>query len=70
MTLQEILQSLETLSEEEQDILFEILHQRRNPNQKYSLIHFLRGKYVDVMTSSDEVAAGKEQEIEWENYLN
>jgi len=70
MTLQEILQSLETLSEEEQDILFEILRQRRNPNQKYSLIHSLRGKYVDVMTSSDEFAARKEQEIDWENCLN
>ncbi len=67
MTLQEILQSLETLSEEEQDILLEILRQRRNPNQKYSLIHSLRGKYADVTTSSDEFAARKEREIDWEN---
>jgi len=70
MTLQEILQSLETLSEEEQDILLEILRQRRNPNQKYSLIHSLRGKYAGVTTASDEFAARKEQEIDWENCLN
>ncbi|MFP4134368.1 MAG: hypothetical protein ACLFTJ_09455 [Halothece sp.] len=63
MTLQEIIQTLETLSPEEQDILLEVLHQKRNSTQKSSLIHSLRGKYADVTSSSDDFAQRKQQEI-------
>ena len=67
MSLQEIIQSLETLSEKEQEILLDILRQRRNNKEKISLIHSLRGKYARVNTSSDEFAQRKQEEIDREN---
>lgn len=67
MRLQEILQALETLSENEQEILFDVLRQRRNDKEKASIINSLRGKYTQVTTSSDEFSQSKQEEIEREN---
>lgn len=67
MSLQEILQSLEILSENEQEILLEVLQQRRNNKEKTSIIDSLRGKYAKVKTSSDEFSQIKQEEIEKEN---
>lgn len=67
MSLQEILQSLETLSENEQEILFDVLRQKRNDKEKASIINSLRGKYAQVTTSSDEFSQSKQEEIQREH---
>ena len=67
MSLQEILQSLETLSENEQEILFDVLRQKRNDKEKVSIINSLRGKYAQVTTSSDEFSQSKQEEIQREH---
>ena len=59
MSLQEILQSLETLSENEQEILLDILRQRQNDQEKTSIIGSLRGKYAKVTESSDQFSQRK-----------
>jgi len=67
MNLQEILQSLETLSENEQEILLDILQQRQNDQEKTSIIDSLRGKYAKVTESSDKFSQRKHEKIEKEN---
>ncbi|MEL7034143.1 MAG: hypothetical protein AAFO04_00770 [Cyanobacteria bacterium J06592_8] len=63
MKLQEIIDSLETLSQEEQDTLFEIL--RKKQARKFLSAHSLRGKYANISTSSDDFARRKQQEIDF-----
>ena len=67
ITLQEIINSLASLSKEDQDFLFEILSKRREEETKQVIIHSLRGKYSNLATSSDDFAGKKQIEIALEN---
>jgi hypothetical protein len=67
LTLQEIINSLESLSTEDQDFLFETLRKRREEESKQVVIHSLRGKYSNLATSSDDFAVKKQAEISLEN---
>jgi len=67
MTLQEIINSLENLSKEDQDFLFETLRKKREAESKRILVRSLRGKYSNLATSSDDFAVKKQVEIFLEN---
>ncbi|MBD2296448.1 hypothetical protein H6G06_23945 [Anabaena sphaerica FACHB-251] len=67
ITLQEIINSLASLSKEDQDFLFETLCKRREEETKQVIIHSLRGKYSHLATSSDDFAGKKQSEIALEN---
>ncbi len=67
ITLQEIINSLASLSKEDQDFLFEILRKRREEGTKQVIINSLRGKYYNLATSSDDFASKKQIEIALEN---
>jgi hypothetical protein len=67
ITLQEIINSLGSLSKEDQDFLFEILRKRREEGTKQVIINSLRGKYYNLATSSDDFASKKQIEIALEN---
>lgn len=67
ITLQEIINSLATLSKEDQDFLFETLRKRREEETKQVIIHSLRGKYSHLATSSDDFANKKQSEITLKN---
>ncbi|MCC5900150.1 MAG: hypothetical protein JJU32_19840 [Phormidium sp. BM_Day4_Bin.17] len=67
MTLQDIIKSLDYLSDRDQEVLFEILQNRRNHDIKINTITSLRGKYADIPTSSNGFALRKENDIELEN---
>jgi len=67
MTLQEIINSLENLSKEDQDFLFETLRKKREVEGKRILVRSLRGKYSNLATSSDDFAVKKQAEISLEN---
>ena len=69
MNLQEIINSLETLSKEEQSVLFEILRERKNQEKKDFLVRSLRGKYAHVATSSYDFARRKQKEIDREDKI-
>jgi hypothetical protein len=62
ITLQEIINSLGSLSKEDQDFLFEILRKRREEETKQVRVHSLRGKYSNLATSSDDFASKKQIE--------
>lgn len=67
MTLQDIIKSLDYLSDRDQEVLFEILQNRRNHDIKINTITSLRGKYADIPTSSNGFALRKENDIDLEN---
>jgi hypothetical protein len=67
ITLQEIINSLASLSKEDQDFLFETLRKRREEDTKQVIVHSLRGKYSHLATSSDDFAGKKPSEITLEN---
>ncbi len=58
--LQEIINSLASLSKEDQDFLFEILRKKREKETKQVIIPSLRGKYSNLATSSDDFAVKKQ----------
>ena len=63
ISLQEIINSLPSLSKEEQDFLFETLRKKREEETKQIIIHSLRGKYSHLATSSDDFARRKQAAI-------
>lgn len=67
ISLQEIINSLPSLSKEDQDFLFEILRKKREEENKQVIIHSLRGKYSHLATSSDDFAVRKQAEISLED---
>ena len=67
MKLQEIIDSLETLSQAEQYTLFDIL--RKKQERKLLSARSLRGKYAHIATSSDDFARRKQREIDFENQI-
>ena len=67
MNLQQIINSLEILSAEEQSILFEILRDRQKQKNQNFLVCSLRGKYAHISTSSYDFALRKQKEIDGEH---
>ncbi|NES02272.1 MAG: hypothetical protein F6K22_05120 [Okeania sp. SIO2F4] len=61
MNLQDIINSLEILSQEERSILFEILRDRQKQKNQDFMVRSLRGKYSHIATSSYEFALIKQK---------